>query len=184
MTKRRFLSTTSAPARAQQDKAKRPSLLVRVRARMQHRLEKRMAADQEAKAQAIEAALIEAMEDAEFYLPHLCAVTGKAYAVLYKRRRYKAGPGAGELSSRYFSFKTIDLEGLGEDRGILTEKEKPESIGAIWIGHGLPCFHCQAKLVYPHIGCAKCQRLVCTGRSYKDDEGEFIFLCEEACGAG
>ncbi|TXL75138.1 hypothetical protein FHP25_14735 [Vineibacter terrae] len=46
-----------------------------------------------------------------------------------------------------------------------------------------PCPWCRGYRKYLHVRCGTCRELVCTGRSYVDKDGAFIFVCHEGCGA-
>lgn len=108
----------------------------------------------------------------EFHLRIRCAVTGG-----YARMNFRRAP-SGRYTAQGPAMK-IDsgAGGSGQAHTAAVSLSQVDELPAA------PCPWCRALHMYSRVYCQKCRELVCTGRSYVDAQGEFIFVCREGCGS-
>jgi hypothetical protein len=109
----------------------------------------------------------------EFYLVVRCAVYGG-----YSRALYGRAPGGMFVpKSQLVKVEAAHAGAEGTAAG-----PSPE-IAANMISLPVdPCLWCGGRLVYSHVHCGRCKRLVCTGRSYLEG-GALLHVCHEDCGS-
>jgi hypothetical protein len=113
-----------------------------------------------------------APEPDEFYFVMRCAVKGRYSRALYGR----APNGMFIPKSQLTKDKRARADAGGMAAGLPPHIEA-HKISLI----DEPCPWCASKLVHSHIRCGRCQKILCTGRSYLVF-GTVYFVCHEDCG--
>jgi hypothetical protein len=113
-----------------------------------------------------------APEPDEFYFVMRCAVNGRYSRALYKR----APNGMFIPQSKLTKVERGRADAGGMAAG-LPPRIEAHRINLI----DEPCPWCAGKLVYSHVHCGRCQKILCTGRSYLEF-GTVVFVCHEDCG--
>ncbi|WOS62033.1 hypothetical protein [Sinorhizobium fredii] len=116
-----------------------------------------------------------AVRNEDLFIVQRCAVTGERFKTLFTRR----------ADGKFVAKAQVKIEelfsGFSADDGTAAPSANIRSEDIAQMPDG-PCPCCGRRLDYQHVQCGTCHELVCTGRSYEDEQG-FMFVCHAGCGA-